>query len=406
MHAAFPPATSSCLIAITPASATATPSAGKRRRQVGLTPTQPATPVINDGASTNPLHQWLSAKQLNQLETRRGVVVRKGRFSQAEDALLKAAVESFLTERGLIQDDLLQLMAKKRTRDFNVDEPLRKEFWPIIASNFPDRPLNSIYHRLHRLYTQQEEVGAWTDDETQHMFALIQQFGKDWHKIGSMLGRPSENCRSRFRAVQGTHRVHQDAPNRVRWSSEDLKALVNCVLQFALGRDDDDQTLSVADLAAVLERKGLSWVTISNAYNQRAGSFPRNDVCCCSKWKIIVPVIRRNMDMAIANDGLQLGQQITFEDVFLLAVSRSLARLWSRDQDLLLLRRYVHLKERLIFRGRHLLQASWWHFHCQRVKADARRTAKFIVPQQCAFTLLDCTMDMFCYNLFLSLSGA
>lgn len=297
----------------------------------------------------NPLHQWLSTTELRQLEQERGVLVRRGRFTAAEDDRLHQAVQAYLTERDLLPNDLPILMSKKRLPGCTIDDRHRKDFWPTIAVHFPDRPLVSLYHRVRRLFTPAERSGAWTDEEIQHMISLVEQYGRDWQRIGQQLGRLPENCRSRYKLLRNDYRFPngeflENAPRRVRWCAEDLREFVYCVLDIILNTMErpgnvEQQTLTVGELIAILDRRGLPWIAISEKYCSLPVTVPRNDNFLRNKWYMVSPMIRRNLDAAVSEQNLPVHHLITYEDVFILSVARNLTRLWTRDDDLTLIQR-------------------------------------------------------------------
>ena len=227
----------------------------KKARSIGVVSGHvdniPATPDNPADTEGNPLHaRWLSSQQIQALVAQ-GVQVRRGKFSASEDETLLEVTRQFLDDRQLTVDtDLPHLLKKPKrgggvgasgasgmtvggwtttsliaptsttttttsatassliaagapptpTPRTSIDNAVRREFLRTVCAHFPERALPSLYHRIHRLFHPGNHQGRWSEEDVRTLFSLVQQFGKDWQRIGERLARMPESCRSQWKS--------------------------------------------------------------------------------------------------------------------------------------------------------------------------------------------------------------
>ncbi|KAJ1884828.1 RNA polymerase I enhancer binding protein, partial [Kickxella alabastrina] len=140
--------------------------------------------------------RWFTATHVQQMRVA-GVEFKKGKFTDAENAAIEAAVVAFSAMHGVGRPEMYrQLFAK-------VDEPggrrLRREFWPVLAEALPLRQVQAIYHHVRRRFHPHNYQGAWTAAEDERLRRLVAEHGPAWEAVGGRMGRMGTNCRDRWR---------------------------------------------------------------------------------------------------------------------------------------------------------------------------------------------------------------
>ncbi|KAJ2545137.1 RNA polymerase I enhancer binding protein, partial [Coemansia sp. RSA 1878] len=173
--------------------------------------------------------RWFTQAHLRRLQSE-GVVFRKGKFTDEENAEIDEAVTAFVEMHGLTRQEmyghLFQRKAheagnqsQQRTQDAGSElqrrthdagqagddagRQVRRAFWPELAEALPERPLQAIYHHVRRKFHPHNYQGAWTTGEDTRLQRLVAAHGPAWEAISQEMGRMGTNCRDRWRHIQG-----------------------------------------------------------------------------------------------------------------------------------------------------------------------------------------------------------
>ncbi|KAJ2663627.1 RNA polymerase I enhancer binding protein [Coemansia sp. RSA 1199] len=184
--------------------------------------------------------RWFTQAHLRRLQSE-GVVFRKGKFTDEENAEIDEAVTAFVEMHGLTRQEMYgHLFQRKaheagsqlqqrtqdagsqlqpRTQDAGSEQQrrtqdagqagddagrqVRRAFWPELAEALPERPLQAIYHHVRRKFHPHNYQGAWTASEDTRLQRLVAAHGPAWEAISQEMGRMGTNCRDRWRHIQG-----------------------------------------------------------------------------------------------------------------------------------------------------------------------------------------------------------
>lgn len=96
-----------------------------------------------------------SIRKWNDFKNREDL--KKGSFTNEEHHKVLEAICEYIYQNNLTQDDLIDLVTEKQTKDGSV--------WPKIAECLPNRSVQSIHNYCHRVLNPFNYKGAWTHDE-------------------------------------------------------------------------------------------------------------------------------------------------------------------------------------------------------------------------------------------------
>ena len=114
-------------------------------------------------------------------------------------------------------------------------------FWRFLAEKVVDRSLQSIYHRVKRIFQPDARKGPWSAKEDAELKAAVEQLGEKWEQISARVGRWAPDCRDRYRNYLASN-ARRTGP----WTKEEEKALKEAIIQIREmlgnenGEDDND----------------------------------------------------------------------------------------------------------------------------------------------------------------------
>ncbi|KAJ1938130.1 RNA polymerase I enhancer binding protein, partial [Linderina pennispora] len=144
--------------------------------------------------------RWHTQKHLQALESE-GVVFTKGKFTDAENAVIETQIREFAEQHGISHSSLYEYLFQRKHRG-QTGKQLRKELWPLLSEALPTRQIQAIYHHVRRKYHPHNYQGAWTEEEDRMLARLVGTHGAAWEAISMELGRMGTNCRDRWRYLQ------------------------------------------------------------------------------------------------------------------------------------------------------------------------------------------------------------
>ncbi|KAI3642708.1 hypothetical protein MP228_012263 [Amoeboaphelidium protococcarum] len=271
--------------------------------------------------SDAPMHErWYTKKaEFEALEASHGIKVRRGQFTVTEDILLKAQVDRFVAENGLSIDDFYDMIGGRAGGNGKARQSKqeRDRFWKIIAAPFPTRPLQSVFHRVKRLYHPLNQVidpeqiiaaasasdnnidaealravktRGWSKEDLKQLVDLVTQHGTEWQKIGELMNRMPENCRSRYKAIREKGLGTQQSMGRVSWSSDDELLLLEVILKhlaenYQVNLLNGGDSIKVHDFVRLVKKKVREWSLLEKLYANRNPVDARISENLRSKWK-------------------------------------------------------------------------------------------------------------------------
>eukprot|EP01113_Clastostelium_recurvatum_P034750 TRINITY_DN4753_c0_g1_i5.p1 TRINITY_DN4753_c0_g1~~TRINITY_DN4753_c0_g1_i5.p1 ORF type:complete len:709 (+),score=158.10 TRINITY_DN4753_c0_g1_i5:51-2129(+) len=126
--------------------------------------------------------------------------VKKGKWSKAEDAVLQAAILSFLRQHGIDEEyGMSQLFNGLKNPEF-------RGCWTTVAKALPHRSHEAIYEHARTRFEKPEEKGPWTPEDTAKLLDLVKVHGPKWATIAKELRRRRVSCRDKYREVSLTDR--------------------------------------------------------------------------------------------------------------------------------------------------------------------------------------------------------
>ncbi|ORX90675.1 hypothetical protein K493DRAFT_380313, partial [Basidiobolus meristosporus CBS 931.73] len=188
------------------------------------------------------------SKVFQQLEAS-GYAVRKGKFSKEEDEVITKAVENYLAERNEGVELIHRvLFGSKSEKSRDESKLLCQEVGKVV----PDRPLNAIYLRLRRKYHPDNYGGPFTPEQEAKLHQLVLMYGRDWKKIGPLIGREPSSCRDRWRFYK------MEPCKTGAWSAEENEKLKTIIYSMTV------------DIGRSAERD-IPWEVVATKMGDRSG---------------------------------------------------------------------------------------------------------------------------------------
>ncbi|KAJ2726030.1 RNA polymerase I enhancer binding protein [Coemansia sp. Benny D115] len=156
-----------------------------------------------------PRRRWFNPAHLHELQ-RAGVVFRKGKFTDAENAAIDAAMAQFAGMHGVGRQQLYAQLFERAGGE--AGRRVRRAFWAALGEALPQRQVQALYHHVRRRYHPHNYQGVWTAAEDAALRRLVAAHGPAWEAISRELGRMGTNCRDRWRYMQGALERPAKAP--------------------------------------------------------------------------------------------------------------------------------------------------------------------------------------------------
>lgn len=255
---------------------------------LGLPPKAPAPPNVplrkserSFGATdshTSPDHayllanKWLNASKLSELVANQGLVYKKGKFSTIEDRQLEAAIEHYKVSKQVTDEQIQELVFPQNEK--NKDNA----FWSELTSAVAQRPIIAVYHHVRRMRHPNRLQGPWKRDENDRLKQAVADLGQQWEKVADRVGRPSSDCRDRYR----NHILNRDIRVSGHWSKEEEDKLTRIVTDMTInqGKDADNDVFwgRVSELMGGTRGRQqcrIKWTDALNKTIKNRGQKPR-----------------------------------------------------------------------------------------------------------------------------------
>ncbi|PPQ77681.1 hypothetical protein CVT25_011116 [Psilocybe cyanescens] len=177
-------------------------------------------------------NKWLNPSKLAELVRDEGLIYKKGKFSAIEEEQLKSAIQRYMHEKQLSQEQLLEKIFSK------ADKSKDTAFWSELTAAVPLRPIIAVYHHVRRSYHPLKQQGAWHRHEDEALKQAVIDLGQQWEKVSYRVGRMASDCRDRYR----NHIFNRDIRISGHWSKEEEDRLTEIVTDMTVkqGRDIDN----------------------------------------------------------------------------------------------------------------------------------------------------------------------
>ncbi|XP_007425262.1 transcription termination factor 1 [Python bivittatus] len=213
---------------------------------------------------------------------KKGVAVKFGTFSKAENDLLKENVEAFLEESGI--ETAEKLLFSHRFPEEQAEIKRRKcqyLFCEGIARGIP-RPWRLVYYRARKMFDPQNYNGRYSKKEKKQLHKYHAMYGNNWKKISEHMNRSSHSI-----ALKYTQMIEDS--NLGPWSKEETRRLIQTlkdILRTKVKGLDSALEKGDADEALILLRenlyKDIGWMKVAAKVETRGWRQ------CKKKWTSIV----------------------------------------------------------------------------------------------------------------------
>ncbi|XP_016397487.1 transcription termination factor 1-like [Sinocyclocheilus rhinocerous] len=210
---------------------------------------------------------------------KQGIVLRHGRYSNAENERLRRNVRDFLALTGV--KDAIKLFHPKRFPEETQElTKLKKvyKFFERIAEGIP-RPCHNVFGRGRKVFDGGNYKGRFTEEEVKSLLKYHTLHGNNWQKISEMTGRSSYSLEKRFTQL---NTAKKSGP----WSAKEVQRLLRAVrghIVTVLKSESPNKTTPKRVSREILYRK-LPWFNISLKVKTRCWSK------CREKWMSILAV--------------------------------------------------------------------------------------------------------------------
>eukprot|EP00245_Coleochaete_scutata_P013178 TRINITY_DN5284_c0_g1_i7.p1 TRINITY_DN5284_c0_g1~~TRINITY_DN5284_c0_g1_i7.p1 ORF type:complete len:500 (-),score=93.76 TRINITY_DN5284_c0_g1_i7:264-1577(-) len=207
-----------------------------------------------------------------------------GRFTAAEDNVLREAVKLYREQHGLGEDRLNDLLYKV-TKNADL-----KGCWLEIAKCLPQRTARLIRSRACRLLDKTSNLGGFLEKEDKKLRRLVGKYGHKWKKLQKKMGRYAGDLADRWRVIEA-----RDRHNLGKWSQDELERLSSLVHKdlFLQSRMQTMGYQTRRDWG----RDNISWTHIA----QQLGT--RNHLQCMQTWySVLAPAMIGDEKWSISDD--------------------------------------------------------------------------------------------------------
>ncbi|BGP13170.1 hypothetical protein JCM10213_000250 [Rhodosporidiobolus nylandii] len=178
--------------------------------------------------------KWIPVKELKAMAEEQGANYKQGKFSAAEDATIKRALDAYREQKNLTHAELVHMMTSKRDSGVSGAAAqhaghLANDAWEAVARALGDRSLLAIYNHVKRLYAADAggKSGAWTAAEDDLLRAAHKDLGNQWEEIAARIpGRSGSACRDRWtKQLVGDAPVDEGGAKKGRWDKAEEEEL-------------------------------------------------------------------------------------------------------------------------------------------------------------------------------------
>ncbi|GFR31181.1 transcription termination factor 1 [Trichonephila clavata] len=160
----------------------------------------------------------------------KGVMIKYGKFSEEEDAILLRNYQQFVKKFGVDDPCLLFGIGLKRKNPKVLGFLKAKHFYVRLGKGLENRPLLNIYKRARTVLNPFRSSERFEKEEIAKLKNSHNLLGNKWTDIGNILGRTDTKCKV-------SYRWHAKKVNKGKWSSEEENNLINAIKTVAETND-------------------------------------------------------------------------------------------------------------------------------------------------------------------------
>jgi len=186
-----------------------------------------------------------------------------GMYQPDEARILEKTVKNYCSSKNISLSELCG------GEDHTVHNQSVRGAWQEIAQCLPHRTVLSVYKRALRQMHGMTR-GAWSKEEVDALFRLVDLHGHRWKTIQDKLGRTATDCRVKFFDMNDQFR-------RGKWSVDDVELLLREV-RATVNVPRHDMDVREINIWTLENRSKIPWTSISCKVNRRR-------IDCYFKWK-------------------------------------------------------------------------------------------------------------------------
>ncbi|KAL3768818.1 hypothetical protein ACHAWU_006919 [Discostella pseudostelligera] len=186
-----------------------------------------------------------------------------GMYQPDEARILEKTVKNYCSSKNISLSELCG------GEDHTVHNKSVRGAWQEIAQCLPHRTVLSVYKRALRQMHGMTR-GAWSKEEVDALFRLVDLHGHRWKTIQDKLGRTATDCRVKFFDMNDQFR-------RGKWSVDDVELLLREV-RATVNAPRHDMDVREINAWTLENRTKIPWTSISSKVNRRR-------IDCYFKWK-------------------------------------------------------------------------------------------------------------------------
>ncbi|XP_016141401.1 transcription termination factor 1-like [Sinocyclocheilus grahami] len=208
-----------------------------------------------------------------------GIMLRHGRFSNAENERLRQNVRDFIALTGV--KDATKLFHPKRFPEEREELTKMKKvykFFERIAEGIP-RPCHDVFNRGRKVFDGGNYKGRYTEEEVKSLLKYHSLHGSNWQKISELTGRSSYSLEKRFAQL---NTARKSGP----WSAKEEQRLLRAVRDHIVTvlKSESPNKKTPKRVSRVILYQKLPWFNISLKVKTRCWSK------CREKWMSILTV--------------------------------------------------------------------------------------------------------------------
>ncbi|KAL6619723.1 hypothetical protein ACP70R_034862 [Stipagrostis hirtigluma subsp. patula] len=177
-------------------------------------------------------------------------LVHGQRFTPEEDAILMEAIKNYAEMKQLGEKGVEMI------RD-SIKHPETRGCWADIATSLPHRPVTAVYNRA-RILLHRSAERKWTQEEYEMVRRSVEKNGTNWKKLATELGKSNIHVKDTWRRIKHTNL------NKGAWTQDEYQNLFDLV-----NLDLRVKAHQKIDPGHRMLRDNISWEAISDKLTTR-----------------------------------------------------------------------------------------------------------------------------------------